>query len=184
MLCCCFLQRWPWGAAGDDGRNWRRGVSTCRHRRQRTGWPVGAGGNSRGLKMFPANPKNSLESNPVTDAESQVPAEAPGLTFPTENNVTDENDGETSSTSDLPPLIGPGAPLSGLPPSAGGGLIQPSSAGGELDGGGSELKPGETAFLGVADSGKSFVYVIDTSSSMGEQNRLQVAKSQLKGLRR
>jgi hypothetical protein len=135
---------------------------------------------THGTEDVPSESENSLESNPVTDAESQVPAEAPGLNFPTEGNVTDASDGETSSTSDLPPLIGPGAPLSGLPPSAGGGLIQPSSSGGELDGGGSELKPGETAFLGVADSGRSFVYVIDTSSSMGEQNRLQVAKSQLK----
>jgi hypothetical protein len=117
---------------------------------------------------------------PVVDPDRQLPQEAPPVTDVISDNALDSSSQHDTVATQLPPLIGAGSPLSGLPPSNSGGLIQPSSAGGELDGGGMELKPGETAFLGVADSGSSFVYVIDTSSSMGEQNRLQVAKNQLK----
>ena len=60
-------------------------------------------------------------------------------------------------------------------------LIKPSNAaspqalgGGVPDGG-----PRATSFLGVSDSGRSFVYVIDRSSSMEDDGRLRAAKMEL-----
>ncbi|MCA9049608.1 MAG: VWA domain-containing protein, partial [Planctomycetaceae bacterium] len=41
--------------------------------------------------------------------------------------------------------------------------------------------PGETSFMNIVDGGRSFVYVVDVSSSMSEGQRLELAKSQLKG---
>ncbi|QDT37017.1 hypothetical protein [Stratiformator vulcanicus] len=41
------------------------------------------------------------------------------------------------------------------------------------------LKAGAAEFLGVSDSGKRFVYVIDHSGSMQEHNKLAIAKAEL-----
>lgn len=132
-----------------------------------------------------AGPPNDAESEQTTHTpevapEPVVPAVAPAmadLLNPLESLTPDHS---ADSAFELPRLIGQGVPAGGVLPSAPGGLVQPSASAGAADGGAAELKPGETAFLGVADSGRNFVYVIDTSQSMGDDNRLEIAKSQLK----
>ena len=79
--------------------------------------------------------------------------------------------------SDLPPILGAGSPvpLASVPENS---LVQPNrnSAGGAPAGG---AQPGGTSFLGISDSGKRFVFVIDRSHSMEADNALQAAKTEL-----
>lgn len=89
---------------------------------------------------------------------------------------------------DAASLIGPGKVSDGslssgsVPP----GLIRPSSAdsqpmaGGRRGVGTGVPGPGQTAFMDIVAAGKSFVYVVDISSSMGDGGRLNLAKNQLK----
>ena len=111
-----------------------------------------------------------------------LPSEAPRLSDLLADNPPVDNSGESTGSFDLPSLIGPGTPLSGLP--AAGGATMAMDAGGNTAGSqaaGVILPgPGETAFMNVTSKGKSFVYLIDVSGSMGEENRLALAKSQLK----
>lgn len=114
--------------------------------------------------------------------EPVVPREAPQLSDLLQNaDPLDQGDGADQS-SQLPAVIGPGAPLSGM--TAGGGaaaaLIPPPGASGMQAAGAAVVGPGQTAFMNIADTGRSFVYVIDVSGSMGEDNRLELARSQLK----
>lgn len=123
-------------------------------------------------------------AQPAVDVSTAVlPREAPsvsqllGQQDPLDNRETLHGD------STLPPLIGPGAPLSGAAALSGGGAaaqINPSGAAGQQAVGAVQPGPGQTAFMNIADSGRSFVYVIDISGSMGEDNRLELARSQLK----
>jgi Ca-activated chloride channel family protein len=76
-----------------------------------------------------------------------------------------------------PPVIGAG----GLPRSIAGvddilNNSRPTRGGPAAGDGGTA---GETSFLGISDSGKRFVYVIDSSSSMADYGALRVAKSEL-----
>ena len=91
------------------------------------------------------------------------------------------SEGEGESSAKFPALIGPGQPIGGTQRSVQGGgspMIQPAEAGGasKLGGVGG---PGDTTFMDVSAIGKTFVYVIDTSSSMSG-GRLKLAQSQLK----
>ena len=79
---------------------------------------------------------------------------------------------------ELPPVEGPGiavpnfAPASAPPTAGGGGTSEgPAPASG--------LARGETSFLGIRDSGETFVYVIDTSGSMEDNGAIKVAKDEL-----
>ncbi len=143
-------------------------------------------GSSDGL---PTEAPEEVPENPSEDHQSQataesVPSSAPSLNelvSPLQSSATDTGN---STNSELPSVIGAGAPLSGLPSGTSGAtsdLIRANpAAGGAAQSGGAQKVPGQTTFMNIADTGRSFVYVVDVSSSMTEGNRLQIAKSQLK----
>ena len=84
---------------------------------------------------------------------------------------------------DLSKTIGPGEPI-GSPARLQGGIppqIRPAGNSGQGSAGSPTPGPGETQFMNIIDGGSSFVYVVDTSSSMSEGSRMGLAKSQLKG---
>lgn len=76
-----------------------------------------------------------------------------------------------------PPLAGlsggPASPSNATTATSGG---SPGSRGG---GGGQGNAPGQTSLFGVNDSGKKFVYLIDRSFSMEENNAFRAAKAEL-----
>ncbi len=85
---------------------------------------------------------------------------------------------DVSSTTTLPPMVESAVPLGRARNSASIGAARSSEAGGTaLSRGHGGL--GSTTFMNVEGVGKSFVYVIDNSSSM-QGHRLKVARSQLK----
>lgn len=114
---------------------------------------------------------------PVSADSSAVPTDAPDVGDLLGTGSGSDN---SQSTQDVPRLIGPGLQSGGSSSGASGGssLIQPAEAGGakKLGGFGG---PGETTFMNIVGVGKSFVYVIDTSSSM-DGGRIRMAKGQLK----
>ena len=117
-----------------------------------------------------------------SDSSSErVPTEAPDISTLLNLSTNDSSDGDGSASSTLPPLIGPGDPIGGIQRPKNGGsasLIKPSESGGAARIGGTG-GPGETTFMDIAGVGKTFVYLIDTSSSM-HGSRLKIAQSQLK----
>ncbi len=111
-----------------------------------------------------------------------VPQEAPSvaeLLGQTDQSATDS--ATRDFLNELPAVIGPGAPLAGLAGDEGGvpDLIQPSGTSGQGASGSPTPGPGATSFMEIADSGRSFVYVIDISGSMGQDHRLDLARAQL-----
>ena len=126
-----------------------------------------------------ASTENDVADGKANTSE-RLPSDAPDLSnlLQTSENEAGEP-GDSAST--LPPLIGPGNPIGGVQrPAQGGGsgLIKPTEAGGAARLGGIG-GPGDTTFMNISGVGKTFVYVIDTSSSM-DGNRLKLAQSQLK----
>ncbi len=126
----------------------------------------------------------SSESNMTADSDAnsreRLPSEAPSIDDLLNDSDAEAN-GNGSSPSKLPALIGPGEPIGGkqrVTSGGGGNLIQPSEAGGGAKIGGIG-GPGETTFMNISGVGKTFVYLIDTSSSM-HGGRLKIAQSQLK----
>lgn len=123
--------------------------------------------------------ENNMAEGQANTSE-RLPSEVPDVTNLLQTSDTEAGD-PGDSTSTLPPLIGPGNPIGGVSrPAQGGGsgLIKPTEAGGAARLGGIG-GPGDTTFMNISGVGKSFVYVIDTSSSM-DGNRLKLAQSQLK----
>ncbi|HAD57762.1 MAG TPA: hypothetical protein DCG12_00765 [Planctomycetaceae bacterium] len=132
-------------------------------------------------------PTDSEQTQPQENSEDQkdeqlteetvseaIPSEIPNV-----NQLLNQN-GDSRAQNQTPSenLIGAGLPESGLP--AGGSipdLIRPRTGSGPAG----SLTPGpdSTSFMNIVSSGQSFVYVIDTSVSMGG-GRLQLAMSQLK----
>lgn len=127
---------------------------------------------------------SSVSPNDVADGQAdtseRLPSEAPDVSDLLNMSETESlESGDTSSS--LPPLIGPGTPIGGVrrpAQGAGSGLIEPTEAGGAAKLGGIG-GPGDTTFMNIAGVGKTFVYVIDTSSSM-HGSRLKLAQSHLK----
>ncbi|MGV2336447.1 MAG UNVERIFIED_CONTAM: hypothetical protein LVR18_20850 [Planctomycetaceae bacterium] len=110
---------------------------------------------------------------------SDVPTRIPGVSGLLSTESESTSSGETASA--LPELLGSGMLRSGRSGGTSGGgnsAIQPSEAGGVRRIGG-KGGTGETTFMNIVGVGRSFVYVIDTSSSM-DGPRLRQAKSQLK----
>ncbi len=108
---------------------------------------------------------------PVADVEVAVPDQAPSvndLLAPSHQSVSDV-------TLELPEVPGFGAALPGADPPAR--LIRKANGGPQ----GASLTPGEaqTSFMEIADSGQRFVYLIDTSGSMHNGGRIELAQSQL-----
>ncbi len=131
----------------------------------------------------PATTDDRELQDPVTP-ETVVPREAPRISdLLAQPNATD-SPAETADGMKIPDVIGAGS-ASGLPqlPGSPSGLIKPSASSGSTGraaSGASVPGPGQTTFMNIADSGRSFVYLIDISGSMAEQNRLELARSQLK----
>ena len=144
-------------------------------------------GGGRDSMTQPKSPDASNHSNLTEPSSnngnqmSQIPTEAPDISSLI-NNSSERPARPGDNDSSLPSLIGPGFTLGGgspgSTPAGGGQLIRPSEAGGAAKVGGTG-GPGSTTFMSVAGTGQSFVYVVDTSSSMTGL-RLQVAQSQLK----
>ncbi len=140
---------------------------------------AGADQETRDVPAPSQSASDAPSENPTdtpTPNQSAVPSEAPdvgdllGAETSTDNGTSDQQ---------VPRMVGPGLQASGSSGASGGSsVIQPSEAGGakKLGGFGGN---GETTFMNIVGVGKSFVYVIDTSSSM-EGGRIRMAKTQLK----
>lgn len=108
----------------------------------------------------------------MPDAETAVPdRKAIDSLLPTSDTpVPSESDNQME-------VIGPGTPLKSMvadPP------IQVLPAPGNRAGGGAPVPgPDDTTFMDIADNGERFVYVIDTSGSMGDNGRMGLAQAQL-----
>lgn len=116
-----------------------------------------------------------------TERAADVPAEAPTVAELLGKQPL-ETPAASPFPSNLPQTIGPGTPI-GMP-EAGGGLppeAAPRGRSGFGAAGSSTPAPGETSFMDIIGNGQRFVYVIDTSASMSSDQRLDLAKSQLKG---
>jgi hypothetical protein len=121
-------------------------------------------------------------AQPESRAAEAVPEEAPSV-----DELLSQNDAQASMEAsdpldDLPPIIGAGTPVGDV---TGGGIVAPelirsSGTAGQSSSGSPTPGPNHASFMQIADSGRSFVYLIDTSSSMGEGRRLSFAKQQLK----
>ena len=154
--------------------------------------PAEAGGRDFreiGIATIPdaSRPNDSDEAQPQEVEEDredkQLTEEAFSQAIPSEIpninqllNQTGDSSAQNKSPSEN--LIGAGLPENGLP--AGGSipeLIRPRTGTGPAG----SLTPGpdSTSFMNIVGNGQSFVYVIDTSVSMGG-GRLQLAMSQLK----
>ena len=142
------------------------------------------------LSQQPAqNPQNTdieqpSEENAKANPAEQIPipTEAPNVAELLGHNRVSDAQSTTESTQKPLNIIGVGEPVGGLP--AIGGLtelIRPRSRSGMGSAGAPIPGPGETTFMNIVGTGKNFVYVIDTSSSMGHGSRLALAKSQLLG---
>ncbi|MCP4174116.1 MAG: hypothetical protein GY758_25470 [Fuerstiella sp.] len=125
-------------------------------------------------------------ADPVARLQTQksIPTEAPTIS---ELLATEPSPNQASSplavAMDLSKTIGPGEPI-GSPATLQGGIppqIRPAANSGQGSAGSPTPGPGETQFMNIIDGGSSFVYVVDTSSSMSEGRRMGLAKSQLKG---
>jgi len=113
------------------------------------------------------------------NAAGRVPQQIPDTGTLRDPEQTGAEDGSQSAP--LSGLIGPGSANTGRSGGSAGGsesLIQPLQSGGARKIGGVG-GPGETTFMNIAGVGRSFVYVIDTSSSM-DGPRLRTARAQLK----
>lgn len=142
-----------------------------------------------GADQFTQQAMNS--SNEADDPDEQgnggssavidrLPAEAPNVSqlfTLTGNNST----GGSGKSSTLPEVMGPGNPIGGRGLTGSGGTgtgNRATEAGGAARMGGPGGS-GQTTFMDIAGVGKTFVYVIDTSSSM-HGSRLKIAQGQLK----
>lgn len=169
----------------------------------RDGVPAPAGGRdfrTVGLASVPdksVNETSIAEQNPhndtdvvqpseveaTTDTTTFLPTEAPSIAEMTGQNPLESTTADSTFDSDLPNIIGAGIPIGGVPDAGGGlpDLIRPAGTSGLGAAGSPTPGPGETAFMDIIGNGQNFVYVIDVSASMGNEGKLQLAKSQLKG---
>jgi hypothetical protein len=148
--------------------------------------PPGPAGGSEGTVTTTGTPQEEDVTTPLPASVSQMPPN------PQLQDATSSLESLTSArlnlpqTDALPPVIGPGVGAAGLASVNLNPLVKPTgvsggswgtgagSGGGEGDGGG-----GGTSFMGVTGKGKTFVYVIDRSFSMAEDNALTAAKLEL-----
>ena len=147
------------------------------------GLASGAGDSNVTQPIQEQQPDETTIDNSVPDRQrNRVPTEAPNIaSLLNEDPIDSAFNTDGGSDSKLPALIGPGDAIGGTRTQSSSGtrsLIQPSEAGGAARIGGTG-GPGETTFMDISGVGKTFVYIIDTSSSMGG-SRLKIAQSQLK----
>ena len=123
------------------------------------------------------SPSATENSNP---SFARVPTVAPDIDTLLNPGDYDSKNGDGAAYSTLPSLIGPGDPIGGLQrPKRGGGSQAKSSVAGGAGRSGGRGGSGSTTFMDIEGVGKSFAYVIDTSSSM-QGTRLKFAQGQLK----
>ena len=147
------------------------------------GLASGAGDSNVTQPVQEKQPDETTTDNSVPDHQrNRVPTQAPDIaSLLNENPLDSASNTDGGSDSKLPALIGPGDAIGGSRTQSSSGtssLIKPSEAGGAARIGGTG-GPGETTFMNISGVGKTFVYIIDTSSSMGG-SRLKIAQSQLK----
>ena len=147
------------------------------------GLVTGAGDSTVTQPAQDQQPDESATDNSVPEHQrNRVPQEAPDFaSLLNESPFGSASNADGSSESKLPPLIGPGDAIGGSRSQSSSGassLTKPSEAGGAARVGGTG-GPGETTFMDISGVGKTFVYIIDTSSSMAG-SRLKLAQSQLK----
>lgn len=120
---------------------------------------------------------NDQESDPTADRETASPTPEPQ---PDVEVLPDRPPVPLSlpENAKLPPVIGTGA-FSSIVAVPAEDLVRPAApgAGGGAASGGAPA--GGTSFLGIQDNGRRFVYVIDRSFSMENDNALQAAKLEL-----
>jgi hypothetical protein len=123
-------------------------------------------------------------ADPVAQPESRksIPTEAPTISeLLTTDSSNNPSRNPLAVAMDLSNTIGPGEPI-GNPSRLQGGIppqIRPPANSGQGSAGSPTPGPGETQFMNIIDGGSTFVYVVDTSSSMSEGTRMGLAKSQL-----
>lgn len=128
---------------------------------------------------------SDIESPAETQREAiaDIPTEAPSVAELLGQQPFDSQMTAQAVPSEIPNIVGPGTPI-GMPSEAGGGLPKQESPAGKSgfgQAGSPTPGPGETSFMDIVGNGQRFVYVIDTSASMSSDQRLELAKSQLKG---
>ncbi|HIE96173.1 MAG TPA: hypothetical protein EYQ63_03965 [Fuerstia sp.] len=128
--------------------------------------------------------ENAADPVALPETVTSIPTKAPTISelLATESANTRVSN-PLAVAMDLSKTIGPGEPIgstanlqAGIPPQ-----IRPAGNSGQGAAGSPTPGPGETQFMNIVDGGSSFVYVVDTSSSMSEGSRMGLAKSQLKG---
>ena len=179
---------WEWCSDAEGslrvlrGGSWNYSAGSCRSA-FRGGNDPSYRSNGMGFRLaLSADFVNTRSLSPAADGQAPTPERLPSEMPEVPNllaSSAETSKGENSAK--FPALIGPGQPIGGTQRSAQGGgsqMTQPVEAGGasKLGGVGG---PGDTTFMDVSAIGKTFVYVIDTSSSMSG-GRLKLAQSQLK----
>ena len=132
-----------------------------------------------GLSIRPS----PVEAEQPTESEqppAPIAALSPALAAPPAPEMIPERPPVDLQLPDLsaPAVIGAGGP----PRSVAGTdqILAPSRAtGGGAPAAGAGGRDGETTFLGISDTGRRFVYLIDCSSSMEDHGALRIAKSEL-----
>lgn len=160
--------------------------------------PATAGGldyREIGLAVVPDQSITAADTSVPTPQDSD--AEAPSEDESIQDSVSDALPRQTPEVSELlptsaepvtealpfPDLVGTGAqadPLSSAATSLPD-LMRPKANPGAGPAGSLTPGPNATSFMNIVGEGDSFVYVIDVSSSMQSGERLNLAKSQLKG---
>ena len=116
-------------------------------------------------------PRQDAYIEPVADIEIAVPDQAPSvneLLAPSHQSISE-------TTAEVPELPGFSALLPGAEPPA---SLVPH-ANGRRQGGSPTPGEAQTSFMEITDSGQRFVYLIDTSGSMHNGGRMELAQSQL-----
>lgn len=134
------------------------------------------------------SPQDSTAETPSEDQTDAIdeadvlPTEQPDLSsvLPPADRPPTQTPSEASP---FPELVGTGASSESLPAAAASlpDLMRPPARTGAGAGGSLTPGPNSTSFMNIVSEGQSFVYVIDVSSSMDSGERLNLAKSQLKG---
>ncbi|MEZ6126627.1 MAG: hypothetical protein R3C49_26185 [Planctomycetaceae bacterium] len=120
-------------------------------------------------------PANSKTTQNATQSPA-IPSEAPSVSELLNSSAAANSQNSTTGA------IGAGLPADLLPSSSGGlaEMIRQQGTSGQGSAGSPTPGPGQTSFMNIVSDGRSFVYVIDTSSSMTHGQRLPLARSQLK----
>ncbi|MCH2209970.1 MAG: hypothetical protein MK110_01610 [Fuerstiella sp.] len=149
------------------------------------GVPADAGGeeyHTVGLvQLLPEEPTVHKDSDLPASIEFTTPQDGeidpavPETPPSVDELLSDHRSVDPTGSVEIPNLIGIGTLMSGADAPVR--LVSPS--GGRSTGGSADSGPDRTAFMNITDSGRRFVYLIDTSGSMNNGGRMELAQSQL-----